>query len=130
MPRPPSEHPTDLELTILKVLWTSSPRTVEEVRDALAESGRELAHSSVITMMNIMVRKGYLDRTKNGRAFEFRPLIAEDEVGRGMVSDLVHRVFDGSATTLMLRLLEAGDVDPDELAEIRRLIQKATKKTE
>lgn len=93
----------------------------------LAAEGRELSHSSVITVMNIMVRKEYLERTKSGRAFEFSPLVAEEEVGRGMLSDLMTRVFDGSASTLMLRLLETSDLDAGELAEIRKLIQKASK---
>ena len=127
MARPPSGYPTELELGILKILWQEAPRTVEAVRETLAAEGRELSHSSVITMLNIMVRKEYVERTKNGRAFEFTPLVREDEVGREMVNDLVTRVFDGSASTLMLRLLETSDVDAQELAEIRKLIQKAAK---
>lgn len=127
MARPPSEYPTELELEILKILWQEAPRTVEAVRETLAAQGRELSHSSVITMLNIMVRKDYVERTKNGRAFEFTPLVREDEVGREMVNDLVTRVFDGSASTLMLRLLETSDVDAQELAEIGKLIQKAAK---
>lgn len=127
MARSASDHPTELELGILKVLWRKSPRTVEEVRETLAAEGRELSHSSVITVMNIMVRKEYLERTKSGRAFEFSPLVAEEDVGRGMLSDLMTRVFDGSASTLMLRLLETSDLDAGELAEIRKLIQKASK---
>jgi predicted transcriptional regulator len=81
MARPASEHPTELELAILKVLWQKSPQTVQDVRDELAEAGRELANSSVITMMNIMVRKQYLKREKAGRAFEFTPLIEQQSVG-------------------------------------------------
>lgn len=127
MARPSSEYPTELELAILKILWQEAPRTVEAVRETLAAEGRELSHSSVITMLNIMVRKEYVERAKNGRAFEFSPLVREDKVGREMVNDLVTRVFDGSASTLMLRLLETSDIDAQELAEIRKLIQKATK---
>ena len=59
MPRAESEHPTELELDILKVLWSESPLPVREVRERLAEAGRPLAHSSVITMLNIMHRKGF-----------------------------------------------------------------------
>ena len=67
MARPASEHPTELELSILKLLWQKAPRLVEEVREGLASAGRELTYSSVITIMNIMVRKKYLKRNKNGR---------------------------------------------------------------
>ena len=127
MARPASEHPTELELSILKVLWQEAPQTVDAVREALAVAGRELTHSSVITIMNIMVRKEYLKRTKKGRAFEFTPLLEEDSVGRSMLQDLMTRVFDGSATSLMLQLLETGDVDSEELAAIRQLINRKAK---
>jgi predicted transcriptional regulator len=127
MARPASEHPTELELTILKILWRQAPQTVEQVRDVLAQDGRELAHSSVITIMNIMVRKGLLAREKQGRAFEFTPLVAESEVGQGMLADLVDRVFDGSATAVLLNLLEAKDVNADELRELRKLLQRKEK---
>ena len=127
MARPASEHPTELELTILKVLWRKAPRTVEEVREQLAENGRGLAHSSVITVMNIMVRKKYLKRTKNGRAFEYEPLVEGRDVNRRLLDDLVNRVFDGSAKAVLLELLETSEVDSDELLEIRRLIQRRAK---
>ena len=127
MARPVSEHPTGLELSILKVLWQKAPQTVQDVRDTLADDGRELTHSSVITVMNIMVRKGYLSRDKAGRAFEFTPLIAQQGVSRQMLGDLVNRVFDGSASAVMLELLETSDVDADELAAIRKLISRKTR---
>ncbi len=127
MARPASEHPTELELSILKLLWQKAPLLVEEVREALASAGRELTYSSVITIMNIMVRKKYLKRNKNGRAFEFTPLLEEDSVGRSMLQDLMTRVFDGSATSLMLQLLETGDVNSEELAAIRQLINRKAK---
>ena len=127
MARPASEHPTELELSILKLLWQKAPRLVEEVREGLASAGRELTYSSVITIMNIMVRKKYLKRNKNGRAFEFTPLLEEDSVGRSMLQDLMTRVFDGSATSLMLQLLETGDVNSEELAAIQQLINRKAK---
>ena len=127
MARPVSEHPTGLELSILKVLWQKAPQTVQDVRDTLADDGRELTHSSVITVMNIMVRKGYLSRDKADRAFEFTPLIAQQGVSRQMLGDLVNRVFDGSASAVMLELLETSDVDADELAAIRKLISRKTR---
>ena len=127
MARPASEHPTELELSILKVLWQAAPKTVDEVRETLAVAGRELTHSSVITIMNIMVRKKYLKRAKKGRAFEFTPVLEAEAVGQGMVQDLLSRVFDGSAHSLVLQLLETADVDSEELAAIRQLINRKAK---
>ena len=124
MARPSSEHPTGAELRILKVLWQQSPMTVDEVRQLLAADDHDLTHSSVITLMNIMVRKGYLKREKRGRAFEFTPLIESQMVGRNLLGDLVKRVFDGSAHSVMLELLESHDIDSDEIKEIRKLINR------
>jgi len=127
MARPSSEHPTEAELRILKVLWHESPKTVDEVRQSLANDDRELTHSSVITLMNIMVRKGYLKREKRSRAFEFTPLIESQSVGRNLLDDLVERMFDGSAHSVMLELLETHDIDSDEIKAIRKLINRIAK---
>ena len=127
MARPASEHPTELELSILKVLWQEAPKIVDDVREALAAGGRELTHSTVITIMKIMVRKGYLQRAKKGRAFEFTPVLEENSVGQSMVQDLLSRVFDGSAHSLVLQLLETADVDSTELRAIRQLINRKAK---
>ena len=129
MARPGSEHPTELELALLKVLWQAAPQTVESVRETLAASGRELTYSSVITMLNIMVRKKYLKRTKRGRAFEFTPLVEEQGIHRRMLDDLVNRVFDGSAQAVMLELLQTSDVNADELNAIRRLINRKARES-
>lgn len=128
MARPPSEQPTELELEILKVLWEDSPLPVREVRQRLAaDAGRELTHSSVITMLNIMVRKGFLRRRKEGKAFLFSPKVPKEDVTGSFVGDLLSRVFDGSPQALVLNLLETADIDADEMAEIRRLINRKTK---
>jgi predicted transcriptional regulator len=128
MARPSSEHPTELELEILKVLWDESPLRVREVRARLeAEAGRPLAHSTVITVLNIMHRKGFLKRRKEGKSFLFSPKVNKDSVTGGMTSDLVSRLFDGSPTALVLNLLETAELDADELAELRKLIARKAK---
>jgi BlaI family transcriptional regulator, penicillinase repressor len=127
MSRPESEHPTGLELEILKVLWAESPLPVREVRARLAEAGRILSHSSVITMLNIMVRKGYLRRKKDGKAFLFAPKVNKERVTGGILGDMLTRVFDGSSRAMVLNLLETADLDAEELAELRRLIGRKAK---
>lgn len=126
MPRAMSEHPTELELQILKVLWEQAPLTVREVRDALEAGGRELAHTTVITMLGTMVGKGQLEKLEpvQGKAFRFTPLIARDEVSKGMLGDVVQRVFDGSAEAVMLSLFDVADLDAEELASLRKLLNK------
>ena len=126
MPRPASRHPTELELEILKVLWEQGPLPTRDIRDALArgEAARDLAHTSVITMLNIMVDKGYLDRTKSLGAYTFSPLVEREDVSGGMLDDLVERVFSGSAASLMLSLLERADLDDEEIRRLRAMIRR------
>jgi BlaI family transcriptional regulator, penicillinase repressor len=127
MARSGSERPTELELEILKVLWNESPLPVRTVRDRLEELGRPLTHSSVITMLNIMVRKKYLRRKKEGKAFLFAPKIDRERVAGGMVGDILARIFDGSASAMVLKLLETADLDAEEVAELHRLISRKAK---
>jgi predicted transcriptional regulator len=128
MARSGSEHPTELELEILKVLWDESPLLVRDVRARLSEqAGRPLSHSTVITMLNIMVRKGYLRRRKEGKSCLFSPKVKKENVAGGLMSDLLARVFDGSASAMVLNLLETADLDAGELAELRRLIGRKAK---
>jgi BlaI family transcriptional regulator, penicillinase repressor len=121
MARPASRYPTALELEILKILWRGRPRSGREVRDALAPY-RDLAYTSVMTMMKIMARKRFLRRKKTGGGYVYYPCVTEAEVTRGMLGDLVDRVFDGSAVAVMLNLLENSEIDQDELKELRKLI--------
>lgn len=128
MARRESEHPTELELEILKVLWRESPLAVRDVRERLeSDAGRALAHSSVITMLNIMARKGYVRRKKQGKAFLFSPKSQKSTVIGAIVGDLVQRLFDGSPTEMMLSLIETSEIDADELAEMRKLIARKAK---
>ena len=86
-----------------------------------------LAHSTVITMLNIMFDKGFLKRKKDGKSFLFSPKVKKERVTGGMMGDLLSRAFDGSMSAMMLNLLETNDVDATELAEIRKLIARKTK---
>ena len=125
MARPSSRHPTELELEILKVLWRDGAAPVRHVRDALS-GFRDLAYTSVTTIMNIMVKKGYLKRTKQAGRYVYTARVTERSTSRKMLSDLVNRVFDGSAVAVMLNLLETADIDDDELEQLREIIRTKT----
>jgi BlaI family transcriptional regulator, penicillinase repressor len=127
MARPRSEHPTELELQILKILWERSPQPVREVRQELAAMGRELAHTSVITTLNVMVGKKYLRRSMQGNACLFQPRISREAASRGMLEDVVERVFDGSAKAVVLSLFDCTDLTADDLRDLRRLINQKAK---
>jgi predicted transcriptional regulator len=121
MPRPRSEHPTPGELEILQVLWRRGPRTVRQVMQEL-NSGRPRAYTSVMSLLNVMVDKRLLRRKPHGRAFLYDARIQEQPTLREMVGDLVERAFRGSAGQLVAHALEQTDPSPQELDEIRRLI--------
>ncbi|QDV53301.1 BlaI/MecI/CopY family transcriptional regulator [Gimesia fumaroli] len=128
MARPGSEHPTKLELEILKILWEESPLPVREVRAKLeTDADRPLAHSSVITTLNIMYDKGLLRRKKDGKSFLFSPKVKKENVAGNFMGDLLSRLFDGSPSAMMLNLLETTDINSSELAELRKLIARKEK---
>jgi BlaI family penicillinase repressor len=127
MSRPPAEQPTDLELQFLKILWEQSPQPVRQIRDSLAASGRDIAHTSVITTLNTMVKKRFLTRKKEGNAFLFGPCVTRAQVSQSVLGDVVNRVFDGSAKAVLMGLFEHSDIDADELKELRKLIDQKMK---
>ena len=127
MARPKSNHPTDLELQILKCLWERSPLAVRDVRDALESSGRVLAHTTVITTLNVMVDKGYLRRSMQGRSWLFAPKVGREKVTGRMLGDVVRKAFDGSAKAVMLSLFESTELDAVELKELRQILDQKTK---
>lgn len=122
MARPASTHPTELELEILKILWRQGPSTVRQVREALAPA-RKLAHTSVITIMNIMTDKGYLTRDAEGATHIFRAKVTAQSVRKRMLGDLVRRAFNGSTLAVMLNLLDTSKLKDDEIAELRRRLE-------
>lgn len=128
MARPSSEHPTELELVILKVLWQESPLPVRDVRARLeSQAGRSLAHSSVITMLNIMHGKGYLKRRKSGNSFLFSPKVERQSVAGGLIGDVLARMFDGDSSAMVMNLLDTADIDAEDLDEIRKLVARKAK---
>ena len=123
MARQASKHPTELELEILKILWRDGPLSGRDVRDRLAET-RELAYTSVMTIMGIMENKEYVKRKKTGKTFIYSPRVTEAATRKRMLRDVVDRVYEGSTMSVVVNLLESADIDPDELKQLRALIKR------
>ena len=123
MPRHPSPRPTDVELQILEVLWQRGPSTVRQVHDALA-ADRDTGYSTTLKMMQVMREKGLLVRDDSVRPQRYQAAEGREETQLRMVDDLIHRAFRGSAPKLLMRLLSAQRVRPEELAEIERLVRE------
>jgi predicted transcriptional regulator len=127
MVRPRHENPTPAELEVLQVLWERGPSTVREVMTVL-NNDRPRAYTSVMSLMNVMEEKGLLRTKPQGRAFVYSPRVSRDKIQSRMVGDLLGRVFDGSASTLVLHLLQQAKADPREIDEIRKAIAEFEQK--
>jgi len=121
MPRVLRRKPTDTELTILRVLWTRGPSTVREVAEVM---GREAGYTTVLKLLQIMTEKGLVVRDESSRTHIYAAASTEDQTQRHLVGDLLTRVFDGSAAKLVVQALAASKASPEELDEIRKLLDK------
>ena len=127
MPPKPSETLTEAELRVMNVLWCKGPATVQQVLDALSEK-HDLAYNSVLTIIRVLEKKGYLKHTKDGRAHVYRAVIARAEASRSEVRHLVSRFFGNSHESLLLNLLEQQDLDADELKRLRQMLEASERK--
>ena len=113
--------PTVAELAILQVLWSRGPSTVREVAEAM---DREGAYTTVLKQLQIMTEKRLVRRDESARTHIYETAYSEGQTQKQFVTDLLTRVFDGSAGKLVLQALASGKASPEELAEIRKLIDK------
>lgn len=111
--------PTDAELSILRVLWSRGPSTVREVAEQM---GREGAYTTILKLMQIMTDKGLVKRDDSTRTHVYKATSSENQTQKQLVTDLLDKVFAGSAAKLVLQALDAGKTSPEELAEIRKLL--------
>lgn len=116
--------PTPSELRILRCLWNHGPSTVREVHKQI-NAGDSLSYTTTLKQMQIMHAKGLVDRDDSQRAHVFRPAIDEDETQRAMLGDFMSRVYEGSASRLVLQALGiSSPASPEELDQINQLVQK------
>ena len=116
-------RPTDAELTILHVLWDRGPSTVREVYKIL-HSGKDVGYTTVLKFMQIMTDKGLVERDENCRPQLYRPCFPREQTERQLIKDLVDRAFGGSAKRLVMQALEVKKASPNELAQIKKLLNK------
>jgi len=117
---------TPLELEIMKVLWDLGGvgATVQEVVEKLKPS-RPLAYTTVQTMLNVLDRKEKVSRILRDRAYVYKAVVSRDHAATSAISDLVDRLFGGSAESLVMKLVETRRLQPEKLEEIRKLIDQA-----
>ena len=120
MARRKSEHLTPLELEIMHVLWNEGPSNVQSVQQHLE---RELAYTTVQTMLNILHRKGKVKRTLKDRAYFYQAVVSRSQVVGHHVGDIVDRLFGGSAESLVMSLVETKHLTPKKLAQLQKLLE-------
>ena len=113
-----------LQLAIMRILWQKESATVAEVRDSLAAEGRELAYTTVATMLAKMERKGQVGHRVGAKAFVYFPTLRQEHVSRSMVADLADRLFGGDVPLMVSHLLDGCELTPDELTRLKALIRK------
>lgn len=114
-------RPTDAELAILRVLWARGPSTVRQVHDVLSRV-RPTAYTTALKLLQIMTEKGLVRRDESDRSHVYHARMTEDQTQRQLVRDLLDRAFGGSASKLVMQALAARRASPEELSEIRRLL--------
>jgi len=119
--------PTASELEILQVLWERGPSTVREVHDALAAK-RPIGYTSVLKLMQIMTAKGTVRRNEEQRAHVYESVQPAEKTKRQLAMDVLQRVFDGSASDLMMHALAGRKASKEEIEEMRRLLSEYERK--
>ena len=127
MPRQKTRDPalTPLELEIMSVLWETGPANVQTVQGALKR--RDLAYTTVQTMLNVLHRKGKVRRRLKDRAYLYQAVVSRQKAVTQALGDMVDRFFGGSADSLVLSLLETRTLTPAALARIQKLLERSAK---
>ncbi|NOJ97396.1 BlaI/MecI/CopY family transcriptional regulator [Corallococcus sp. CA049B] len=120
-------RPTDAELAILRVLWDGGARTVREVHETLQDGS---GYTTVLKTMQIMTEKGLVTRDESQRAHVYSARLPRESTQQQLVTDLMDRVFGGSPARLALQALSTKKTSPEELAELRQLLDSLEKESE
>ena len=122
--RPRHATLTPQELGIMKLVWERENATVRDVYEALLEN-RKIAYTTVMTMMKILETKGYLKKTRQDRAFLYRPTRPKNQVIGGMLREFIDRVFNGAAEPLVVHLVKDKRLKERDLQKIVRMVEES-----
>ncbi len=127
MARPKSKELTERELEVMHALWKRSDATIADIRDELSKSGRELAYTTVATLVKILHEKGFVEQTNDERPFQFRPAKSFEDVSRNILGDVVDRLFGGAREQLLLRLFDHGKLTQEERQALQEILGEQDK---
>ena len=118
----PEQPLTPLELAIMKILWETGPANVQTVQAHMRD--RELAYTTVQTMLNVLHRKGKVKRQLKDRAYLYRPVLSRQKAVTQAVGEMLDRFFGGSADGLLLNLVETRQLTTEKLAQLQKLVER------
>ncbi len=125
MARPISAQPTEVELQILRLLWRRDGATAREVHNLLAEvEARETTYSTTVKMLSVMLEKELVKRDETASPQIYRAASSQRSTQRKMLRDLIEKVYDGSSLSLVMQALSSSRATPEELVEIRKMVQE------
>ena len=127
MPRRPSATLTGAELRIMEVLWQRRSGTVQQVLEGLP-GHPALAYNSVLTIIRILEKKGFVEHVKDGRAHVYAPLVEREDARRSEIRHLISRFFKNSHEQLVLNILEERGIDRNELDRLKKMLDASEKK--
>jgi len=116
-------NPTPAELEVLQILWQKGPSTVREVYEEMSRE-RDIAYTTALKMLQIMMEKGLVHRRPEGKGHVYSAQFTEEATQRSMVDEFLDRAFAGAAQKLVLQAITSRKTSPEELAEIRRLLEQ------
>ena len=123
MPRPASAQPTEVEMQILRILWELGPSPVRDIHRRL-EAAKGTNYSTTVKMLAVMLQKGLLKRDEDAQPHVYRPALTRAKTGKRMLDDLIEKVYDGSAMSLVLQALSSRKATKAELDEVRQILDE------
>ena len=121
MPRVKSKTFTDKELEIMRVLWACGEGSVRDIQQRVPPGAH---YNSVLTIIRVLESKGHVNHREQGRGYVYRPTVSQQEARRRVLDYLIDGLFGGSATSVVLNLVETGDISMKELDQIRQRISQ------
>ena len=114
---------TEVELELMSIVWSLGPTTVKDVSKQLPKA-RNLAYTTIATVMKILENKGFLTCQKDTHAHVFTPAVSKTHYEATCLEHMVNHVFDGEPMALVQRLIEAKKIQPDDIEIIEKILKK------
>lgn len=123
MPRNPSQQLTEVELQVLQVLWDQGPSPVRVIHAALADL-RDTNYSTTVKMLSVMLDKGLIRRNEQERPHVYSAVVTRQRAQKRMLGHVIDQLYEGSATSLVLQALSSKKASPEELQQIRKMLDR------